>query len=155
MVNKYDWVYKYDDPPRRFLIRGHTLGCWRFKIRKWIAYRRYVRRWPQFCRKCGAAGEIGGYYDPSPAGVSLSPGRMWDADPCECTEAGRCPRCAKPVFTEDDWTDDENVICPLCGWRYGESDDTAPIPPWSDDCGCWEHRPWTLRHFLRRKRRNR
>lgn len=35
--------------------------------------------------------------DPSPPGVSLSPGSYTFVDPCECVEAGICPWCGSAL----------------------------------------------------------
>jgi hypothetical protein len=96
----------------------------------------YVAKWPNYCQKCGGAGYIYYEYDPSPAGVSLSPGTMTDADPCECClERGTCPRCGtRDVWTDDDFEFSEYVICPECGWNE-EKPDIAPEQP---ECWCWE-----------------
>ena len=63
----------------------------------------FERQYPKYCRKCGGQGYIEYSYDPSPAGVSLSPGRMYDTEPCiECTERGVCPLCTRPLTRDSD-----------------------------------------------------
>ena len=94
----------------------------------------YETAWPSYCRKCDGQGGHGYYYDPSPAGVSLSSGQMFDYDPCpECVEKGICPRCGNQVWTEDDFGSDL-VTCSACGWKE-EDPDAAPEQP---ECWCWE-----------------
>jgi hypothetical protein len=81
------------------------------------------------------------YYqdDPSPAGLSLSPGFMTFDDPCpECVEEGRCPLCGK----ETQFSDYDDVdICPSCGWKYPITTDAmnaAEIAPEEPECICPE-----------------
>lgn len=59
----------------------------------------YAQRWPNYCHHCEGEGIRTYSFDPSPAGVSLSPGVMYDSDPCpKCLEESRCPRCAKNLL---------------------------------------------------------
>ena len=104
----------------------------------------WFAKWPNACRVCEGHGGDWSSYDPSPAGVSLSPGVMYDFDPCpvcigsdwaERTETdeegepytvmlGKCPRCAALMPNEGD------APCPACGWNWGQGDDdTAPRVP--------------------------
>jgi len=56
----------------------------------------YLSLWGKtYCRSCLGRGEWRESYDPSPSGVGLSPGSMWDVGPCGCIdhELPRCPRC--------------------------------------------------------------
>ena len=64
----------------------------------------YPIAWPNYCRKCNGFGAAFEKYDPSPAGIGLSPGYMVESHLCsECVERGKCPRCGKEL--DDD--------CPL------------------------------------------
>lgn len=100
----------------------------------------YEREHPHYCRKCGGQGAKFVEYDPSPAGVSLSPGYMVDIEPCtECVEQGKCPRCgASDLPWDEEAVWDAQDACPHCGWAWGKnSDDYAPQQP---ECSCWERR---------------
>ncbi len=85
----------------------------------------YNEQWPDACEKCKGAGKFGYSYDPSPAGVALSPGRMYEEEPCpNCAEKGICARCGKGGLPEEG-------PCKHCGFNY---DSAAPEPP---ECLCW------------------
>lgn len=101
---------------------------------------------PLWCERCGSCGGHGGSdyaFDPSPSGVSLSPGFMWDWDPCEdCTGAGICPSCGTQLSDDDAWRlfeTDELAQCPFCRWSmntpndWGRDDD---VNAWPDDPFC-------------------
>ena len=46
------------------------------------------------CKACGGKGYVEYWDDPSPAGVSLSPGGMMFTESCpECTKDDVCPQC--------------------------------------------------------------
>lgn len=91
--------------------------------------REYEEKYPGHCETCRGWGGRTYSYDPSPAGVGLSPGCMWDFDPCEdCTCQGKCPRCGEKV----EGLGDENVPCPHCGWT--EKDGGLPEAP---ECWCF------------------
>lgn len=69
------------------------------------------------CEYCAGTGYIVYKDDPSPAGVSLSPGSMWYSDSCpKCLERGLCPRCGAELV-DGEWS-----ICPSCGWDEKEAD---------------------------------
>ncbi len=104
--------------------------------RTWrIALHEYVTKWPQHCKSCDGWGYHWYEYDPSPAGIALSHGTMTDCDPCaDCIEQGKCPRCGKEVWTEDDFNPDDPVVCLECGWKEDDPD-VAPEQP---ECYCWE-----------------
>jgi len=112
----------------------HTPECKADQAKYEEAVALYVARWPNYCRKCDGRGGTYYQYDPSPAGISLSPGYMTDFDPCpDCMEHGKCPRCGNIVWTDDDF-DGDPVTCHVCGWNE-ESPDAAPEPP---ECECWD-----------------
>ena len=95
----------------------------------------YAAKWPRYCRHCQGWGYFEYSYDPSPAGVSLSPGTMTDSDPChKCIEEGVCPRCGKQVFDDDDWDSGEPIVCPKCGWKEAAPDAIESEP----ECVCYE-----------------
>ena len=84
-------------------------------------------KWPEACEECGGWGGQSYSYDPSPAGVSLAPGSMYEFDPCEapgCVSEGFCARCGKPTLSEIPGVFEEGQgPCKNCGWNY---DDGAP-----------------------------
>ena len=126
---------EYEAGKRKPHTVQHTPDCDEQQARYEQDIAAYVSKWPDYCQKCGGAGYTYYEYDPSPAGVALSPGTMTDADPCpDCIEKGKCPRCGKVVFSIEDWDDGEPVICPECGWNE-EKPDIAPEQP---ECWCWE-----------------
>lgn len=59
--------------------------------------------------------------DPSPAGISLSPGFYEYVEPCPCVEAGRCPWCGHELEGPlDDLSSTSRLRCPApeCGWTW-------------------------------------
>lgn len=135
---------------------NHAPYCQDFNERVEAEQREFALLWPNYCRECGATGEICGSYDPSPSGVGLSPGSMMECDPCEgdahytsdmtgriwvpatrpCVEQGYCPRCAAPAIVDRGPLLHEG--CSNCGWRAHES---FPAPPLGE-CTCFEDREW-------------
>lgn len=106
----------------------HTVGCLEREKLALAAREEYTGKWPNFCKKCRGWGGFASTYDPSPAGVSLSPGFMYDFDVCPaCVEEGICPRCGEQSL------DEEGNVCSSCGWT---SDDEG-LPP-MHECFCWE-----------------
>lgn len=114
------------------------------KERNWWDRILWQARWSEYCTHCEGEGGSVSYYDPSPAGVSLSPGYMVDWDPCpHCTEKGICPRCGAdlPLVTYEDFdgtlvVDDEtdpNKPCLRCGWNPDKPDICPPLM----ECECW------------------
>lgn len=61
----------------------HTASCKKMNERIEREQREYEKRWPNYCRTCGATGMQCYQFDPSPAGVALSGGTMTECDPCE------------------------------------------------------------------------
>lgn len=93
--------------------------------------KQWLDKWPNYCTRCGGWGGFWSQYDPSPAGVSLSPGSMVDFDPCGCSEQARCPRCGSSNTI--DYEDDDQP-CSVCGWNWGKGDDDG-MPP-DPECVC-------------------
>ena len=84
---------------------------------------KYKSDWPNHCTVCRGWSGIFSSYDPSPAGVALSPGNMMDFDSCEeCYDKRVCCRCAAPLGEKDD------EKCPSCGCVFGETEGLM------DDC---------------------
>lgn len=101
----------------------------------------YATKYPSYCQHCGGWGGSVYSYDPSPAGVSLSSGCMYDWEPCpECLEKGICPRCGTQHDPDSEWWAEPSG-CPSCGWteddgtEWHRQTDGMP-PPW--ECYCWE-----------------
>ena len=83
-------------------------------------------QWPAYCRHCDATGLVLHEHDPSPSGISLSPGVLVDGDPCShCIEQGKCPRC-------NHTHDGDDHPCSECGWNWGGNMDDYR-PEWE----CW------------------
>ncbi len=58
----------------------------------------FERRYPKYCRTCGGSEVVKYRDDPSPAGVSLSPGYMDYIEPCPgCLGRGVCGLCGTAV----------------------------------------------------------
>jgi len=109
------------------------------KIERAIAS--YEASWPKYCRDCHGWGGKTSYYDPSPAGVGLSPGSMADFDPCPtCVEQGICPRCGEEsadLVAADEYSD--KFACELCGWDELNNNECIPeSDPYPLECDCWE-----------------
>jgi hypothetical protein len=80
--------------------RYHTEECLRRNRELALARGQWEAAWPNHCRACEGWGGREESYDPSPAGVSLSPGSMTDFEPCEkCGASDLCPRCGVPLPT--------------------------------------------------------
>ena len=116
---------------------NHQPECLEYNNRRLLAILEFAEEWPNYCRMCGATGEVCYSFDPSPAGVALSPGSMQDCDPCEgkenrpCAEQGFCPRCASNIadpYAEDE----EHTYCQTCGWEWHKTDSAPPAP----ECVC-------------------
>jgi len=108
------------------MMRLHSMKClkareqWSRESSEWAA------RWPDHCFQCGGWGGAKHQYDPSPAGVGLSPGWMWNWEACpSCTKQCRCGRCGAATVEEEG-------ACSKCGWNH---DDGRPGQP---ECWCWE-----------------
>lgn len=109
----------------------HSAAC-TVLTAKWIlAASEFSLQWPHHCETCAGWGGQFYQYDPSPAGVALSPGWMTDFEECpDCMESGFCPRCGHNM--PETWQTDEDDPCPLCGWKY----DTEGRPE-SPECCCY------------------
>jgi hypothetical protein len=109
----------------------HSPACYAAHTRWEEEMRQFEGRYPDYCRTCGGAGYTCYEYDPSPPGVSLSPGTMTDCDPCpDCEEQGKCGVCKAELGPDED--ECERV----CGCSH---DIIAPPEP---ECFCWDDRSW-------------
>lgn len=104
----------------------------------------WASKWPDHCPKCGGAGDFVSSYDPSPHGVALSAGCIYDFDPCtECETRNACPRCNRfrPDYDECFFEDDRP--CENCGWNWGKnSDDAMPYLDEDDMTEMVDHPDW-------------
>lgn len=74
------------------------------------------------CGRCGGTGYIIYKDDPSPPGVSLSPGSMLFSEPCpSCLGEGLCPKCGA-ALGGDEW-----AICPKCEWNEEAADKNLDV----------------------------
>lgn len=117
----------------------HTVECDAASARSDAAIAEYVRLWPDYCKPCRGTGGHGHSYDPSPAGISLSPGRMYDWEKCsECVCKCICPRCGTGSLvdygTDHDEDSTDDIRCSDCGWPWK----TKGAPEPYDGCACWE-----------------
>lgn len=81
----------------------------------------YDRVWPNHCSNCDGWGVFYSKYDPSPAGVSLSPGYMVDVEVCEkCIDQGICPRCGEHTIVPE--TKKKPTRCVLCEFELEKTD---------------------------------
>lgn len=100
----------------------------------------YDAAWPKHCQECHGAGGKAVKYDPSPAGVALSPGYYTEFEPCpECYDKGVCPRCAGKMAGEGDEIPE---TCPHCQWKVAGGCG-APAQP---ECWCWEEQMYRAEH---------
>jgi hypothetical protein len=112
----------------------------------------YTEQWPNYCRGCGASGEVPVNQlrsDPDPsqahaggAGNHLlrSFGIQREVDCPECIGQEICPRCGAETMTQEAMqTHRGTPHCTECGWYWGENkDDCAPrkwATPWEDPRG--------------------
>jgi hypothetical protein len=130
-------------------IYKHSYHCNLAQFENMLERAFWADKYPNHCRRCEGWGGQKSRYDPSAAGVSLSPGWMYDWDDCsKCTDQGVCPRCG---YT---WTDEDAMSdCRACNFELGETDG---MPPIYEDCNCWDNsefwpNPEELLDLLRRK----
>lgn len=124
-------------------IDAHTPRCVQQTALVELSRWHWKQMWPNYCPKCEGLGFHYYQYDPSPPGISLSPGYMVDCDPCKCIEkAGACPRCGEQFITDDNFEElqDRNGVfsCPFCDWQSDTPDvDMFMIP--QNECYCWQY----------------
>jgi len=117
----------------------HTPSCQKRIDKITESREKFIAQYPNYCTKCGGSGLIGYSYDPSPAGVSLGSGSMYDCEPCSCVEEGRCPRCIGDlVFIQGVLPNEYDYsICPSCHWPDRDPNLCEGIAEY-DDCECHE-----------------
>lgn len=104
----------------------HTTDCVDQTLAYALAIVAFDEAYPRHCTSCRGWGGSVIYDDPSPPGVSLSPGYLLDVDPCpHCAAADppRCSLCATPL--------DDNFE------RVCDCPQNTGLPP-SPECWCWE-----------------
>jgi hypothetical protein len=110
----------------------HTAKCIENTLKVEAACEAYNQKWPKHCNACHGQGGKYTTYDPSAAGVHLSPGGEPDVDTCtHCVDQGICPRCGHQH--EKVWTEDYNK-CQVCGWDWCKNPDE--MIPDHDICDC-------------------
>ena len=92
----------------------------------------FEKKHPGYCRACRGHGGSWYRYDPSPRGVSLSPGYMEDFSECtECIEKGKCPWCGGKL--DEKALENGDLICASkCGWV--NDTETLGLP---EEPECW------------------
>lgn len=113
----------------------HKPECYRRALDASAQQTSWAMAHPGYCRTCEGWSASYSTYDPSPAGVSLSPGYMVDVAPCpHCTDApeARCPHCSSVLPVDDNA---EPIWECACGWAEGADGK----PPFGGDfCLCFE-----------------
>lgn len=149
--------------PGHYSFSWHKVECFVHMRRKLARWRRWIKKYPNYCRTCGGSGTVFWTENQSPLGS----GHYWPmhmSDSCLCIvpddiEEMVCPRCGERIYRaivvkhapqdETLWLRDEyghdGIVeswleemgkCPLCGWMHGKAKDDA-IPDLEWDCGCW------------------
>ncbi len=115
------------------LLAVHTMACLRADARQGLIRGVWLANWPNHCTKCEGWGGFWYPFDPSPAGVALSPGVMEDFDVCpQCVECGCCPRCGEQIFPSQTA---EVEQCPFCDFDFEHPEGCPP----ANECYCWEN----------------
>lgn len=95
----------------------HTDYCTTSCISHQKEVEEFEKNHPNYCRHCDGWGVYFSTYDPSPSGVSLSPGTMLDCDVCpECVDKNLCPLCMIETVPVVGHEDNERV-CLTCNWK--------------------------------------
>lgn len=113
---------------------SHTKECLEKRAQNQKDIEDWKKKWPKYCKSCGGWGGNYYSYDPSPAGVGLSPGSMTDFITCEeCLDKNICPRCHEDGVTIMPPSKDGLVVkCLNCGW----DDYQEGCPHEIEDCCC-------------------
>jgi len=114
----------------------HTQECNERQFKHLTDVAKFEAAHPKYCKHCNGWGMFFSTYDPSPAGVGLSPGTMTDSNPCPaCVDNNLCPLCASELTGE--WGEEDNLMrCsnPECNWNELVEDGLPEAP----ECLCWE-----------------
>jgi hypothetical protein len=107
----------------------HTKYC-KENFRKFEEFRKqWIKKWPNYCQKCGGWGGFEGYQS-VPYGMGSTSMPVFDT--CdECIERGKCPRCGKYTFKQDD-----RELCRNCGFDIAGGKNSEGIPD-EPECMCW------------------
>jgi len=100
----------------------------------------FLAKWPDYCTDCGGWGGKTTPYDPSPGGIGLSPGFMYDYDPCTtCVEEDICPLCGEESINFIEADEGDYSHCFSCGWdERNATEGMSADPPWPPECDCWD-----------------
>lgn len=112
----------------------HTEKCLAAREKERIDLVAYEKRWPRYCRKCGAqGGHTDWEYRGECHGIPVS--ELVYESCSDCVLQGICPRCGSDDtnFLEDA-SDGGNMKCNSCGWKEGD----PGAPQVDSDCGCYE-----------------
>jgi hypothetical protein len=116
---------------------NHTDACIKAQAAYEAMQAAFTAKYPKHCTVCGGVGGKWVQYDPSAAGVSLSPGSMTELDTClQCFGKCICPICGEHLPPEGDYNTDEDEVCDKCGWRLIDNPIVIPEP---HECWCWEN----------------
>jgi hypothetical protein len=170
--NRDEWYSLPMCGPTGVFLEDHIGSCIKNAIQDLAAQVAYLYEWPNHCKHCAGWGGHSYSDDPSPPGVSLSPGTTDDYDPCEMCH-GHCSRCGvsflevisddvrAEILEQEKWAydvqdPDEHLLmgwverddpCPACGWTWGKHpDDGIPI---EFECFCWNREGLTDGTFCR------
>jgi len=118
---------------------SHTGFCKQSRSAYYEKKAKFISQWRGYCRTCSGLGGKYDMFDPSAAGVSLSPGYMIEFEPCpDCLEKDACPRCGERGLDIDP---DDRARCGHCSWteENAESDFSGEycLPP-EPECLCFE-----------------
>lgn len=120
----------------RALVEMHTDACLVKKAGRALERSCYRAFYPKYCTHCHGEGGVASSYDPSPPGVGLSPGDMYDWEDCLfCLAKGICPRCG--TENHESWRqeiEDKDAPCPAC--KLVVFTDNAGLPPLLE-CDCF------------------
>lgn len=117
----------------------HTPNCLAVQNRIEYLNHWFILAYPHHCPECDGLGLHTYRYDPSASGVSLGGGYLEESEPCpSCLEKDHCPKCGESVdwVEYSDWKQEDHYLCPSCGWRDNDDDQSRFFSEY--ECDCWE-----------------
>lgn len=112
----------------------HTTQCEEMFAKHRESVEKYVKAWPNHCKKCGGWGGKSYWYNPAPGAPGS--GKLQDWDDClQCLGTGHCPRCSSVLGGDEDF-------CTECKWSLSCTDCYPDAP----ECLCYmedEDRHWS------------